>query len=154
MTQDLGLAIECKSDAVAGRVYMIQYEDFNSNIDTDDILSLMNEWNTEYCMDAQSELHMREYYVINSQRYDTVTTAYTEDLSGEHADEYYKAMDGEIHGLTRRGKWEVVPRKSVADHNVHPGKRSFKCKRKPDLTIMKLKEQYCVRGDVQKIMYT
>ena len=43
--------------------------------------------------------------------------------------------------------------KSIFDHNLLPGIWSFKCKRKPDCTIMKFKAQYCVRGDVQKIMF-
>ena len=39
-----GDAIECNNDAVASIVYMIQDGDFNSNVDTDDILSLLAEW--------------------------------------------------------------------------------------------------------------
>ena len=56
-----------------------------------------------------------------------------EALSGENSEEYFKAMDDEIQSLTRRETWEIVLRKSVADHNVLPGTWSFKCKRKPDL---------------------
>ena len=44
-------------------------------------------------------------------------------------------------------------RKSVSDHNVPPLTWSFKCKRRTDWKIRKFKAQYCVRGDVQKIMY-
>ena len=73
-----------------------------------------------------------------------------EELSGENSEEYYKAMDDEIQSLTRSEKWEIVSRKSVADHNVLPGTCSFKCKRKPDWTIRKIKARYCVRGDIQK----
>ena len=39
-----GAAREWKNDAVACIVYMIQERDFYSNIDTDDILSLLAEW--------------------------------------------------------------------------------------------------------------
>ena len=35
---------------------------------------------------------------------------------------------------------------------MHPGKWFFKCKRKPDWTIRKLKAQYCVRGGVHNIL--
>ena len=50
----------------------------------------------------------------------------------------------------RRDTWEIVSRKSVADHNVLPGTWSFKFKRKPDCTIRKLKARYFVRGYIQK----
>ena len=46
-----GAAREWKNDAVASIVYMIQDRDFDSNVDTDDILSLMAEWDAEDCMD-------------------------------------------------------------------------------------------------------
>ena len=73
-----------------------------------------------------------------------------EALSGENLEEYFKVMDDEIQSLTRRDTWEIVLRKSVADHNVLPGTWSFKFKRKPDWTIRKFKARYCVRGDIQK----
>ena len=75
-----------------------------------------------------------------------------ESLLGENTDEYFNAMDDKIQSLTRRDTWEIVLRKSVADHNVLPGTWSFKSKRKPDGTIRKFKARYCVRGDVQKRM--
>ena len=49
-----GSAREWKNDAVASIVYMIQDRDLNSNVDTDDILSLLDEWDAEYCMDTPS----------------------------------------------------------------------------------------------------
>ena len=73
-----------------------------------------------------------------------------EELPGENTEEYFKAMDDEIQSLTRRDTWEIVSRKSVADHNVILGTWYFKCKRKPDWTVRKFKAQYCVRGDIQK----
>ena len=42
-----GAAREWKNDAVASIVYIIQDRDFDSNLDTDDILSLMAEWDAE-----------------------------------------------------------------------------------------------------------
>ena len=39
-----GAAREWKNDAVASIVYMIQDRDLDSNVDTDDILSLLAEW--------------------------------------------------------------------------------------------------------------
>ena len=59
-------------------------------------------------------------------------------------------MDDEIESLMRWDTWEIVSRKSVADHNLLPGTWSFKCKRKPDWTIRKFKARYCVRGNIQK----
>ena len=56
----------------------------------------------------------------------------------------------QIQSLMRRDTWEIVSRKSVADHNVLPVTWSFKCKRKPDWKIRKFKARYCVRGDIQK----
>ena len=62
-----------------------------------------------------------------------------EALSGENLEEYFKAMDDEIKSLMRRETWEIVLRKSVADHNVLPVTWSFKFKRKPDWTIRTFK---------------
>ena len=42
-----GAAREWKNDAVASIVYMIQDRDLDSNVDTDDILSLLAEWYAE-----------------------------------------------------------------------------------------------------------
>ena len=41
---------EWKNDAVASIVYMIQDRYINSNVDTDDILLLLAEWDAEDCM--------------------------------------------------------------------------------------------------------
>ena len=73
-----------------------------------------------------------------------------EALSGENLEEYFKSMDDVIQSIMRRDTWEIVSRKSVADHNVLPGTWSFKCKRKSDWTIRKFKARYCVRGYIQK----
>ena len=61
---------------------MIQYWDYDSNEDTDDILSLLAEWDAE-----------REYYDIKTQIHDPDISTYTEALSGENLEEYIKAMD-------------------------------------------------------------
>ena len=61
-------------------------------------------------------------------------------------------MDDEIQSLMRRDTREIVLRKSVTDHNVLPGTRSFKCKRKPDWRIRKFNPRYCVRRDIQNIL--
>ena len=52
--------------------------------------------------------------------------------SNENTDEYFKAMDDEIQSLMRRDIWEIVSKKSVADHNMLPESWSLKCKRKYD----------------------
>ena len=134
-----GAAREWKNDGVASIVYMIQDRDLDSNVDTDDILSLLAEWYAEDFMDKPSTFHMRESYAIKNQSHDPDTPTYMEALSGENSEEYFKAMDDEIQSLMRRDTWEIFSRKSVADHNMLPGTWSFKCKRKPDWTIRKFK---------------
>ena len=52
--------------------------------------------------------------------------------SNKNTDEDFKAMDYEIQSLMRRETWEIVSKKSVADHNILPGIWSLKCKRKSD----------------------
>ena len=73
-----------------------------------------------------------------------------EALSGENSEEYFKGMDDEIQILMRRDTWEIVLKKSFADHNVLPGTWSFKRKRKPGWKTRKFKARYCVREDIQK----
>ena len=104
-------------------------------------------------MDTPSTFHMGESYVINTQSHYPDTPTYMEVLLGENSEEYFKAMDDEIQSLMRRDTCEIVSRKSVDDHNVLPGTGSFNCNRKPDCKIKKSKALYCVRGDIQKIMY-
>ena len=55
-----GATREWKNDAVASIVYMIQDRYFDSNVDTDEILSLLAEWDVKDCMDTPSTFHMRE----------------------------------------------------------------------------------------------
>ena len=62
-----GAAREWKNDAVASIVYMIQDRYLNRNVDTYDILSLLAEWDAEYCMDTPSTFHMRESYALKTQ---------------------------------------------------------------------------------------
>ena len=54
---------------------MIHNRDYDSNIDTDDILSLLAEWDSEDCMDTPSTFHIREFYVLKYQSHnpDTLT---------------------------------------------------------------------------------
>ena len=47
-------------------------------------------------MDTSSTFHMREYYALKSQIHDTDTTTYMEILSGENAEEYFKAKEDKI----------------------------------------------------------
>ena len=54
-----GAAREWKNDDVASIVYMTPDRDHNSNVDTDDILSILAEWDAEYCMYTQSTFHIR-----------------------------------------------------------------------------------------------
>ena len=55
---------------------MIQYGDLNINVDTNDILLLMAEWDADDCIDMPSTFHMRESYVPKSQINDPDTTTY------------------------------------------------------------------------------
>ena len=80
-----GAARECKNDAVASIVYMIQDGYLNSNVDTDNILSLLAEWGAEDCMDDPSTFHMRESYILKYQSHDPDTPTYMEALSGENS---------------------------------------------------------------------
>ena len=78
---------------------MIQDRDYDSNVDTDDILSLQAEWDAE-----------REYYAIKTQSHDPDTPIYMEALSGENPEEYFKAMDDEIQSLMPRLNGKCVSR--------------------------------------------
>ena len=105
---------------------MIQDRDISKNVDTDDILLLLYEWDEEDCMDTPSTFHMREYYVLKYQSHDPDTPTYMEALSGKKSEEYFKAMDDEIQSLMRRDRWDIISRKSVDDHNMIPETWSFK----------------------------
>ena len=83
-----GAAREWKNDAVASIVYMIQDRDFDSNVDMDEILSLLAEWDAEDCMDTSSMFYMRKYYALKTQNHDPDTPTYMEALSGENQEEY------------------------------------------------------------------
>ena len=61
-----GASREWKNDAIASIVYMIQDRDFDSNVDKDDILSLLAEWDAEDCMDTPSIFHTRESYALKT----------------------------------------------------------------------------------------
>ena len=121
-----GSTRECKSDTVASIVYMIQYGNLNRNVDMDDILFLLAEWDSEDCMDASSTFHTRESYVLKYKRHDPDTPIYMEALSVEHADEYYEVMDDETQILMRRETWDIISRNSVDDINVILGTWYFK----------------------------
>ena len=60
-------------------------------MDTDDILSLIADLDSEYCMDTPSTFHTRKAYAIKSQIQNTDNPKYMEALSGENTDEYFKA---------------------------------------------------------------
>ena len=78
---------------------MIQDRDLNINVDTDDILSLLDEWDAEYCMDTPSTFHRRESYDLKFQIHDPDTPKYMEALSSKNLEEYFKAMDDKFKVL-------------------------------------------------------
>ena len=45
---------------------MIHDGDYDRNVDTDDIISLLAEWDAEDCMNTPSTFHMRESYVLKT----------------------------------------------------------------------------------------
>ena len=48
-----------KSDYVASLVDMIQKEDYDSNVDMDNIILLLDKWDAGDCIDVPSILNMR-----------------------------------------------------------------------------------------------
>ena len=50
---------------------------------------------------------MRECYVLKYQRHDPDITMFIEALSGEHVDEYCKAIENEILIIMRRDTLEI-----------------------------------------------
>ena len=92
---------------------MIQDRDFDRNVDTDDILSLLAEWDAKDCMDTPSTFHMREYYALKTQNHDLDTPTYMEELSGKNPVEYFKAIDDENQSLMRNDTWQNVPGSTV-----------------------------------------
>ena len=86
---------------------MIHDRDLNSNVDTDDILSLLAEWDAEDCMDTPSKFHMRESYALKNQSHDLDTPTYMGSLSDENSEEYFKAMGDEIQSLMRRDTLKI-----------------------------------------------
>ena len=66
---------------------MIQDRDININVDMDDILSLLAEWDAEDSMDTPSTFHMREYHVLKTQSHDPDTPTYMGALSGKNLEE-------------------------------------------------------------------
>ena len=44
---------------------MIQGRDLNRNVNTDDIILLLDDWYAGDCMDNPSTFHMREYYALD-----------------------------------------------------------------------------------------
>ena len=49
-----GASRECKNYAVASIVHMLQDKDININVDKDDIILLLYQWDAEDCMDTSS----------------------------------------------------------------------------------------------------
>ena len=56
----------------------------DSNVNTDDILSLLAEWDAEDCIDTPTKFHTRESYALKTQSHDPDTPTYMEALSGEN----------------------------------------------------------------------
>ena len=65
--------IKWNIDDVSSKAYMTHDGDYDSNVYTDEILLLMDEWDSEYCMDTPSTFHKIEYYVLKSQSHNPDT---------------------------------------------------------------------------------
>ena len=65
--------IKWNIDDVSSKAYMTHDGDYDSNVYTDEILLLMDEWDAEYCMDTPSTFHKIEYYVLKSQSHNPDT---------------------------------------------------------------------------------
>ena len=78
---------------------------------------------------------------------DPDTPNFHEAMTGPHTEEFKQAMDKELEGLIKRKTWSLVPR---ANHKMIPGTWAFKIKRKPDGSLSKSKDRFCVCGDIQR----
>ena len=84
---------------------MIQDGDIHINVDTYDILLLLDEQDEEDCMDTTSTFNMRWSNVLKSQSHNTDTPTYMEAFSVQNAEEYFKNINYEIQSLMIRDTW-------------------------------------------------
>ena len=63
---------------------MIRNEDYDINIDTDEILYLMGAWDVEDCMDSTPSFRISESSSLRYQSNYPDTPTYMEALSGDH----------------------------------------------------------------------
>ena len=52
-------------DSVASKSYMILYGGHDTNVCMDEILSPLNNWDEEYCMDTTSKSYTKESYAYD-----------------------------------------------------------------------------------------
>ena len=72
-----------------------------------------------------------------------------EVMAGEHQQEFWSAMEQELHTLSQEFKsWSYV--RKEPGMNILPSTWAFKIKRYPDGLISKFKARFCARGDLQK----
>lgn len=74
-----------------------------------------------------------------------------EAMNGPQKEEHLKAAQKEIDTLKESNCWEEVDRKSWM--NVSPGAWAFKCKRFPDGSVQKLKQDFALE-EIGKIQLT
>jgi len=71
-----------------------------------------------------------------------------EALSGEYAEEFWKAMETEIKSLEALNTWQLVPRSSMPKGaRAIPSTWAFRVKRYPDGRLNKFKARFCVMGN-------
>ena len=72
---------------------------------------------------------------------------WAEAMNGPLKEGYMEAARTEIETLQEMEAWDLVDREDWM--NVLPSTWAFKCKRRPDGLVQKLKARFCVRGDRQ-----
>jgi hypothetical protein len=67
-------------------------------------------------------------------------------LTGNHKEDFWDAMDKEIHSLETMDTWPMERKDLPVDSRVIPGAWIW-IKRFPDGRLNKFKARFCVRGD-------
>lgn len=111
--------------------------------DWNEIISCLAEMDMELSLKRPRVDHALDVSLKAKTAHDPDSPSFTEAITGEYADEYWKAMDEEVRNLEKRGTWTMIPRKSIGTEYpqgpVLPGTWVLKCKRKVDYSFRKFK---------------
>ena len=76
-----------------------------------------------------------------------------EALSSPHSEQWTKAMTEEVINIVKRQTWDVIRTSEAPEgSNIIPGTCAFKWKSFHDGSFIKFKAQFCVRGDIHKML--